>query len=494
MVINIVSVLLIFNTDFFFTLDRQILSTQFDLIAIGVSIGAFFITLKFIDRLSVTHLFIIFIVTRIAVMSYFTLFEFSVEMDFRTFSSMAQHVLDGDLFTPFAPKILANWWRVGPPMYMWWYTYNYLIYGLNPIIWRFVNILLEVGIVYVMIQIFQEIKSPKKQLSEENFKIGLSFYIFSMITVFTFILNAFISALPVLLGLLGFLYYFKSKKESGNIYVSIFFFSLCALCLYFAAIWILGLLLILLFRRQFKLVITLSFEVIGVFILVTLPLLLNDAIGYLQRLIQSPLTYYNTNWNGSIFASNLFDIIPSTWLSNLDPLWADLILGIGLYIPTIFAIILLVFYIYKNSNKEISLDFFIVSLSIFLFFTPHFAPWYFPWIFPLICINIIYSFRKFFIANLFFIGYFFVFMFLFALAYLLYPGTSSFPNWSKAWDDIRPFMESNGFLLLIKFIGHLLYQMGFIYLIYSYTNEKRWVYVLILGYIPFYAFSLLGFI
>lgn len=467
MVINTLCICLIFNTEFFFTNDRKIWSSRFDLITFGICLALFFICYKFLEHLTIKKLFLIFIIIRIAFFFYFTLLNYSAEIDFESFALMAQRILDGDLFTPYSQYWWMDGWRMYPPLHMWWYTYNYWVYELNLDIWRLLNVLLEIGIVFVMIKIFEENKNTEAGWNEDHFKIGLSFYIFSIFPIYTIILQAHITAFPVLLAMIGFLYYFRSKTDSRYLYHAIFFFSLGALALYFTAIWILGILLCLLFQQKFKRLVVLSGEVVVIFCLGCLPMLINDALGFMERLFWVYSPFMLEYWNGSI------------WAINHD------ILGL---LPAILAISLCSIYIYKNYKQEIGLDFFIVILSIFFFFSPQFCPWYYLWIFPFISISIIYSFRKYFITNLFFLGFFFFFMLLFAIAFLTYPNTLS-TNWIVVWGTILPYMETNGFFLILQLFIHLLYYIGFIYLIYAYTKSKQLLLGLIVPFAIFYAMN-----
>jgi hypothetical protein len=278
----------------------------------------------------------------------------------------------------------------------------------------------------------------------------------------------------VLLGLLGFFYFFRSKKNPKYLYHAVFFFCLVALTEFYAAIWILGILFIVLFQRNFRRLFILIGEIVAVFCLVYLPLLINDLLGCLERIfVHYKVT--SVNWDGTIWAINyrLFN-----WPESIS------------YIPACFAILLSVYFIYKNYKSEISLDFFVVIISIFLFLSPIFSPWHFLWIFPLICLNIIYSFRKFFITTLFFLGHFLFWILWFATAYLTYPGPL-FPDATSSYVQIFYYwMSPMGYFAVLPLVGQILYQMGFVYLIYSYSKSKILVSGLLILFVIYYTFSI----
>jgi len=413
---------------------------------------------------------------RIVIVYFFITFNYSVETDFALAAPWVQKVLNGDLFTPYFPieSWISDTWRMVPPMFMWWYTYNYWIYGLDVIIWRIVNLLLEVGIVYLITQIFRENSATEKGWKEENFKIGLSFYIFSVIPIASILLSANIIAFPVILGILGFLFFFRSKKNPKYLYYAVFFFCLAALTEYFAAIWILGILLIELFQKNFRRLFTLIGEILAVFCLVTLPFLINDAMGFLQRLI----------WHFKSYSANLDGTI---WVFNYRIFnWPEIVS----YIPATLALTLSLYYLYKNYKSGISLDLFIVIICIFLFFTPGFNPGHYLWIYPLICLNIIYSFRKFFIANLFFLGFFLFMILLLVTAYLTYSGVI-YPDIFTTYAYIlNVHMASSGYFVVIPLNGQILFQMGFIYLIFSYTKSKKLALGLLIPFIIYYILNI----
>ena len=476
MVISTLLVVLFLNTQLISEYDKYWWNTKITLIISGVCFGGFFITLKFLNFLSITKLFLIFLIVRIVILYFFITLNYSVEMDFALATPWVHKVLNGDLFTPYFPIDfwISDTWRMVPPMFMWWYTYNYLIYGLNTVLWRVVNLLLEVGIVYVITQMFRENSATEKGWKDENFKIGLSLYIFSVIPINCILLSANIIAFPVLLGILGFLFFFRSKKNPKYLYHAVFFFCLAALTEYFAAIWILGILLIELFRKNFRRLFILIGEIVAVFCLVTLPFLINDAMGFLQRLVWQ-FKVYSINLDGTIWAFN-YRIFG----------WPEIIS----YIPTSIALSLSIYYIYKNYKSGISLDLFIVIICIFLFFTPGFGPGHFLWILPLLCLNIIYSFRKFFIANLFFLGYFLYIILWWVTAYLTYPGLI-YPDIFSTYTAILNFYATpSGFLVAFRLTGQIIFQMGFIYLIFSYTKSKKLVLGLLIPFIIYYIVNI----
>ena len=77
--------------------------------------------------------------------------------------------LDGNIFTPYSSNWYADQFRLYPPMWIWWYTLNYVIYTLDIAVWRIVNFFLEIGIVYVLIQIFRENSATEKGWKDGNF-------------------------------------------------------------------------------------------------------------------------------------------------------------------------------------------------------------------------------------------------------------------------------------------------------------------------------------
>lgn len=461
-VINTLSICFILNTPFFYDTslshhDLNQFNIKFILLANGAFIALFFIALKYLKSLTLTKLILIFVIMRIGLFIFLTSFNYGLEIDFEgTWSIMVDHIWNGDLFTGYQPieNITADWWRLVPPLTMWWYVYNFFVYQLIPSIWRFVNFLLEIGIVLVIIQIFKENKTTEKGFNEEHFKLGLSFYIFSIFPIFAISLYGNFIAFPVLLSLIGFLYYFRSKRDSIYIYLAVFFFALCALSAYYGAIWIIGILLLLLLRKEFKRLIIVGVEIVGVFCLVSLPLLINDAFGFMIRLLwvyQVEVSYF---WASSIWA---FDH------------------AILKFLPTLFTVSVSAFYIYKNYDREISLDFFIVIVSIFLIFSPNINPWYVLWILPLISLNIMHSFRKYIITNLLFLGYLITYCLDFAVLYLM--------------GYLFPYNASS-FVFILQMVGQTLFQIGLIYLIYSYSNSAKLTFALIQPFILYYTIYL----
>ncbi len=471
-IINTVAILIIFSADFYSTSERSIFSTKFILLATGICFLAFFLILKFLEHITLTKLFLIFIITHTVTVVLLIVLDWGLYIDFSDMVSIGEHVINGDIFTPYGTW-LQDMWRMRPPMWIWWFSYNYWVYGLEEQIWRLVNFLLEIGIVYVLIRIFQENSETERGWSEEKFKIGLSFFIFSIFPLSSFLVWGRITAFPVLLGLLGFLFYFRSKREPVNLYFSIFFFSLCALTLYFGAIWILLILLVFLLRKNLKQLLIVGIEIIAVFCLVCAPMLINDAIGFFGHIFWQ-FEIYEHVWNGSIWAFGQFPL-------NI--------------LPTAIAVSLGVIYIYQNRDnfqKVIPIDYFIIVLAIFLFFSPHFSPWYYLWIFPLMCFTLAQSFKKYLKMNLFFISYFYLWIVIIAISYLLYPGV--FPEGAPIqpqWGAMMTSMEINNLYFVIRTFIHPFYYVGFIYLLYSYTRSKKLVIVLGILLVVFYGAELL---
>ncbi|MHA1131859.1 MAG: hypothetical protein ACTSQQ_13750 [Candidatus Helarchaeota archaeon] len=284
MVINTILVFLICNNRIFSEVDTHFWNTKIVLIINGMCFGCFCVAIKFIEHLTVKKLFLSFILIRLIFCFTFILLNLGLEMDFSSFVTFAEKILSGQIFTPYNQSWVADSWRIVPPMWNWWYTFNYLMYGLDDMLWRIVNLFLEVGIVYVVIQIFHENSDKERGWTQENFKLSLSLYIFSVLPIVSILLYANIIAFPALLGILGFLYFYRSKRNPKYLYYATLFFCLAALTELFAAIWIFGILFILLFRKQFKRLIILIGEVIAIFSMVTLPFLMNDALGFLERL------------------------------------------------------------------------------------------------------------------------------------------------------------------------------------------------------------------
>lgn len=474
MIINTIIILLLCNTGFIVEQDKQFWNTKIVLIINGLCFGAFFLILKGLNQFTIKKLFLIFIITRVMFLYFFIAFNYGMELDFAiTFSKIPIPVLNGELFTPYTSYI-TDAWRIYPPMWMWWFTYNYWIYGLDETLWRIVNLLLEIGIVYAMIQIFHENATTEKGWKEENFKIGLSFYIFSFVPIVAILLYANIIAFPVLLGLLGFLFFFRSKRNPKYIYHAVFFFCLVALTEFYAAVWILGILFIVLFQKQFRRLFLLIGEILAVFCLVALPLLINDAFGFLEHIfVHYKVT--STNWDGTIWA---IDWTLFNWPESIS------------YISAGSALLLSIYYVYRNKKSEISIEFFIVIISIFLFFSPIFSAWHYLWIFPLLCLTIMFSFRKFFITNLFFLGHFLFFIIWFATAYLTSPLPLYIDPTTSYVEIFNNWMSPLGYFAVLPLIGQTIYQMGFVYLIYSYTKSKKIISGLLIAFAVYYIFNI----
>lgn len=476
MVITTLIVILFLNGQLISEYDKQLWNTKINLILSGVCLVGFFLSLKFLNFLTVKKLFLIFLIIRIVLLYFFIALNYGVEIDFHLAGPAAVHILNGDLFTPYFPIIswVYDAWRIVPPMFIWWYTYNYWIYGLNSILWRAVNLLLEIGIVYVMIQIFQENSGTEKGWKEEKFKIGLILYIFSIIPINAILINANIIAFPALLGILGFLFFFRSKKNPKYLYHAVFFFCLAALTEYFAAIWIVGILLIELFQKNFRRLFILIGEILAIFCFVTLPMLINDAIGFFQRII----------WQFKSYSENLDGTI---WILKFREMnWPEAIS----YIPASIALILTIYYIYRSYKSETTINLFLVIIAIFEFFSPAFNQFHYLWIFPLICINITYSFRKFFITNLFFLGFYLFFMLWFVAAYLTYPGML-YPDILQTYNEIIALhMAKSGYFVLFRLSGQIIFQMGFIYLIFSLIKSKKLILGLLIPFVVYYIFNI----
>ena len=167
MVVNTIIVILVCNREIISVYDKFLWNTKIILIMSGLSFGAIFLGLRFIEGLSIKKLFLIFLVIRVLFLYIIVTFQYLSVV--QIYYYVPPHVLNGDIFTPYT-DILQDIWRSLPPVFLWWYTYSYLIYGLNDVIWRVVNLLLEVGIVYVMIQIFTENSNTEKGWNEENYR------------------------------------------------------------------------------------------------------------------------------------------------------------------------------------------------------------------------------------------------------------------------------------------------------------------------------------
>jgi len=213
---------------------------------------------------------------------------------------------------------------------------------------------------------------------------------------------------------------------------------------------------------------------VAVFCLVTLPFLINDALGFLQRLVWH-FKVYSINLDGTIWAFNyrIFN-------------WPEIIS----IIPASIALILSIAYFYKNYKSEISLTLFLVIICIFQFFTPGFNPFHYLWIFPLICLNIIYSLRKFLITNLLILGYYLFIIFWVLTAYLTYSGVI-YPDIFTTYAVIETsYMIPSGYFVVIRLIGQITFQMGFIYLIFSLTKSKKLILSLLIPFIVYYIFNI----
>ncbi|MHA1426795.1 MAG: hypothetical protein ACTSQI_12480 [Candidatus Helarchaeota archaeon] len=474
MIVNTFIVLLLLDTQLITEYDKFIWNTQIVLLINGVCFCCFFIVLKYINFFTIKKLFILFIITHTLSLCVFIILNLGVDIDFYHTVIPVQNVLNGKIFTPYAPTWISDAWRMLPPMMLWWYTLNYLIYGLDVVIWRVVNLLLEIAIIYVMIQIFNENSKTKKGWSQENFKIGLSFYALSFMSIVPILLYANIIAFPVLMSLLGFLYFFRSKKNPKYIYYSVFFFMIATLTEYFAAIWILGIFIILFFRKNFTRLSFLIGEFVLLFGIITLPFLMNDLVGYMQRFF----------WQVNVFSTSSVGII---WAFNLSlfgwPQWIN-------FIPTAIALILTILYLQRNYTKETSLKDLIVIICIFSFFTPQYSPWQYLWIFPLLCLNIMNSFRKFFIASLFFFGFFLFVIILFVTAYLTYPGPI-YPDILNTFAMIFDgYMEPSGYFIVFRLVGQTIFQMGFLYIVFSSTKSKKLILGLLIPFIVYYTFNI----
>ena len=154
-IINTIAILIIFSANFYSTSERSIFSTKFILLATGICFLAFFLILKFLEHITLTKLFLIFIITHTVTVVILIVLDWGLYIDFSDMVSIGEHVINGDIFTPYGTW-LQDMWRMRPPMWIWWFSYNYWVYGLEEHIWRLVNFLLEIGIVYVLIRIFQE--------------------------------------------------------------------------------------------------------------------------------------------------------------------------------------------------------------------------------------------------------------------------------------------------------------------------------------------------
>jgi hypothetical protein len=462
-ILNLSCIFLIFNNNFFNTIDRHILNIQFIFFVIGLSFILFFISLKILNDLSIKNLFILFIITRILILLYLSLFNYGVDLDLQeTWLKMVYHIIHGDLFTPYSVNFSLDFWRMNPPVLMWWYTYNFYLYGLNPIGWRIVNFLLELGIFYLVIQIFRELKILKENVNEEHFKIGLLFYTFSIFPILTFLLYIPAIAFPILLAQCGIYYYIKSKTTPKYLYHSLFFLTLCALTVYQAAIWIFVIICLLILQHDYKRIKIAVIEVIAIFCLVSSPMLINDPLGYLYRLIIVP------QWETSI---------PNATYWLFDQVFLKLIL-------LFFSYIVLYLYLSEKYQEMKTLDFFTISLSIALLFAPVLYPWTYLWILPVISINLIYSFKNYLKINLIFYFYVFLYYLLFAILFLLYPNPAN-PNYYTTFIQILSYGDAIGFFQLFQVFLVPIFQFGLIYVIYVFTKSKILTFTLLFPCVTF---------
>jgi len=457
MIINAFCIYIFFNGSFFITIDNALLSSKFILLAIGISWVSFFIGLKFLKFLSPKRLFLIFIIVRMALFIYFLLANYAIDLDLgQTWLDMVHHIINGSLFTPYSSNPSLDLWRMNPPLLMWWYTYNFFLYDLNAIGWRILNLLLEIGIFYMIITIFQEITHLKENLNENNFKVGLLFYIFSIFPIVSFILYPTIIAFPILLAQIGIYYYLKSKTSPNYLYHSILFFSLCAFTVYQAGILLIGIICLLIFQKAYKQIIFGLIEILGIFCLISLPMLINDALGFIQRLLVIP---------------ELETSVPNStyWLFDQNILKIALLLFISLVIY---------FYFSETIHRMKTLDFFIILISIMLLFSPFIYPWTFLWILPFISISLMYNFKKYLQINIIFSSYMFLYYLFFAILFLLSPIPLN-PNHYDAFIQILNFGASIGVLQLFQIFFIPIFQMGLIYIIYTLTKSKSLIFILL---------------
>jgi len=457
MIINTICIYIFFNGTFFNTLDSGIINSKFILMAIGISWVIFFVALKFLKFLSLKRLFLIFLIVRIALFSYFLLVNYNIDLELgQTWSDMVHRIIQGSLFSPYSSNPSLDLWRMNPPLLMWWYTYNFFLYDLNPVGWRIMNLLLEIGIFYMMILIFREITSLKEHLNENNFKVGLLFYIFSIFPIVSFILYPTILAFPIILAQIGIYYYLRSKKSPKYLYYSILFFTSCALTYYPAAILLIGLICLLLFQKAFKQIILCLIEMLGIFCLISLPMLVNDALGFIQRLLVIPeLETSVPNVTYWLFDQNIFKVA--------------LFLFISLTIYFFFS---------ETIHRIKTFDFFIIVISIILLFSPFIYPWTVLWIFPFISISLMYNFKKYLQINAIFSSYMFLYYLFFAILFVLNPNPLN-PNPYDAFIQILNFGESIGFIQLFQTFLVPIFQLNLIYIIYTLTKSKILTFILL---------------
>ncbi|MHA1130933.1 MAG: hypothetical protein ACTSRC_11635 [Candidatus Helarchaeota archaeon] len=381
---------------------------------------------------------------------------------------MVTRILNGDISTPYSSIITDDLWRMSPPLYMWWYVYHYFAHGLDPLIWRLITILLELGIIYSMFIFFEQSGNNANDSRNELFKIGLSFYSFSIFGITYTILYANAHILSIVLGFFGLIYYYKSKNDTNYLYYSIFFLTFSALTQYISFILIFGILLILAFQKMFDKIIWLSLEVLIIFCVVSFPLILNDSVGFFQHAFLSYKIYENS-WNLAI------------WVYSDTVVWGILlVLTLGI----------ITYYTYTNLNERGSLDYFIIILSIGLIFLPVLNFWNYLWILPLISINLIHSLRKYLIANIFILTSMISFFLLYAISALLYPFPLD-PNFFTALTQILNYGESLGIANIFRLFGVPLFQIGLIYVIYSYTKSRTILFLILLPFLIFYVSNLL---
>ncbi|MHA1325502.1 MAG: hypothetical protein ACTSRL_22135 [Candidatus Helarchaeota archaeon] len=371
---------------------------------------------------------------------------------------MVHHINAGDLFQPYSPNLSDDYWRMNPPLLMWWYLYNYYLHGLNPLGWRIINFLFELGIFYVLMVIFKEIKANTENINERYFKIGCLFYIFSGFPILFFLLYAPAVAFPLLLGLCGIYYYIKSKHLPTNLYYSIFCLTLCALTFYPATIWIFGILFLLLLNNEYKRFLIVLIESSAIFCVVSLPLLINDSFGYLSRLVRIP------RWETS--TPNI-----SYWAFEQDAILLKLL-------PFVIPLITLFLYLSLTYQNLQILDFFIVAMGISLIYAPLLYPWVYLWIFALLIFNLLYFYKNYIKINIIFFVYLFLYYLSFAILFITYPDPLN-SNYYTAFLQIIAYGDSIGVLQLFPIILIPLFQIGLIYLIYLLTKSKFLTFLLI---------------
>ncbi len=472
-IFNLISINLIFNNPFFNTLDKSMLNAKFILIFSGLSILPFVILLKFIKSLSFTKLILIFFIFRIGFFCFFVISAYGVEVELNTvWLDMVTRVLNGNLADPYSPFLQNDLWRMSPPIFMWWYVYNYFTHNLNPFFWRLITMILEIGIIYAMFSLFEQTTNSNNESNndrtKEFFKIGFLFYTFSIFSLVFVVLYANAHVLAIVLGFFGLIYYYGSKNSTKHLYYSIAFLTISALIQYLAFILVFSIILIVIFQKQYNKLIFLILEILVIFCLACFPLLMNDSLGFFQRIFSHYMINENS-WNLSI------------WL------FSDQVVKL---IPILFILALILYYTYSKINEIGSLEYFTIILSIGIIFAPVLNFWNYLWILPLISINLMYSFRKYLITNLFFLISQFLFLLMFAISAMLYPSSLD-PNLHVAFIQILDFGESISLAGIFRFIGIPLFQIGLIYLIYSYTKSKKFIFLIIFPFNIFYFSNLL---